>query len=112
MTDIETRPTRRKNPTETPRRALHVTTVLCLAAVVAADPLALVGRPDAVLAQGLLWSGVAIAAALLVWEHRLVRADDLSRLDAAFFTMNGIISMVFFTCVLGAALLGRGAVAA
>ena len=37
---------------------------------------------------------VAVAAGLLVWEHRLVRPDDYSRLDAAFFTMNGVISAV------------------
>jgi len=35
-------------------------------------------------------------AALIVWEHRLVHADDLSRIDAAFFTMNGYISVLFF----------------
>jgi 4-hydroxybenzoate polyprenyltransferase len=44
--------------------------------------------------------GVLLAAALLVYEHSLVRADDLSRLDAAFFTMNGVISITFFICVL------------
>jgi 4-hydroxybenzoate polyprenyltransferase len=33
-------------------------------------------------------------------EHRLVRPGDLSRLDAAFFTMNGVISIAFFVCVL------------
>jgi len=38
--------------------------------------------------------GVLLAGALLAWEHRLVHADDYSRLDAAFFTMNGIISAV------------------
>jgi 4-hydroxybenzoate polyprenyltransferase len=32
--------------------------------------------------------------ALLIYEHSLVRADDLSRLNAAFFTMNGLISML------------------
>jgi 4-hydroxybenzoate polyprenyltransferase len=89
-------------------RVLHVTTVLCLAAVVWADPLALAARVGADLARAVLWGGVVLAALLLIWEHRLVRADDLTRLDAAFFTMNGIISMVFFTCVLGATLLGRG----
>ncbi len=92
-------------------RALHALTVLCLATVVWADPLALGARVGTEVAAVLLWSGVGLAAALLVWEHRLVKADDLSRLDAAFFTMNGIISMVFFGCVLGATLLGRGAVA-
>ncbi len=40
--------------------------------------------------------GVAAAAGLLVWEHQLVRPGDLSRLDAAFFTMNGAISVVVF----------------
>ena len=39
--------------------------------------------------------GVIVAAALLLYEHSLVRADDFSRLDAAFFTMNGVISIVF-----------------
>jgi 4-hydroxybenzoate polyprenyltransferase len=46
------------------------------------------------------WIGVAAAAALLVYEHALVRPDDLRRLDAAFFTMNGVISIVFFAFVL------------
>ena len=40
------------------------------------------------------FAGAALAAALLVWEHRLVRPYDYSRLDAAFFSMNGIISAV------------------
>jgi 4-hydroxybenzoate polyprenyltransferase len=44
--------------------------------------------------------GVAVAAALLIYEHSLVKHDDFSRLDAAFFTMNGVISIVFFGCVL------------
>ena len=39
---------------------------------------------------------VVAVAALLLWEHRLVRADDLSRIDAAFFTMNGYVSVIFF----------------
>jgi 4-hydroxybenzoate polyprenyltransferase len=38
--------------------------------------------------------GVAVSALLLAWEHRLVHPTDYSRLDAAFFTMNGIISGV------------------
>ncbi|GAC1625018.1 MAG: UbiA-like polyprenyltransferase [Candidatus Acidiferrum sp.] len=41
------------------------------------------------------WVGIAVVAALLGYEHSLVRADDLSRLDAAFFTMNGYISLSF-----------------
>jgi 4-hydroxybenzoate polyprenyltransferase len=35
-------------------------------------------------------------AALLLWEHRLVKADNLSRVDAAFFTVNGWVSVLFF----------------
>ncbi|MFI5234265.1 MAG: UbiA-like polyprenyltransferase [Gemmatimonadales bacterium] len=45
-----------------------------------------------------LWyyAGLIVAAAILVYEHRLVRAGDLSRLDAAFFTMNGVMSVTVF----------------
>src|SRR5437588_817307 len=43
----------------------------------------------------LYWIGVAVVAALLVYEHALVRPGDLRRLDAAFFTMNGVISVAF-----------------
>jgi 4-hydroxybenzoate polyprenyltransferase len=48
----------------------------------------------------LYWVGVFAVAALLVYEHSLVRPDDLRRLDAAFFTMNGVISVAFFVFVL------------
>jgi 4-hydroxybenzoate polyprenyltransferase len=48
----------------------------------------------------LYWLGVACVAALLVYEHSLVRPGDLRRLDAAFFTMNGVISVAFFVFVL------------
>ena len=41
------------------------------------------------------WAGIAVVAALLAYEHSLVKADDLSKLDAAFFAMNGYISMSF-----------------
>lgn len=47
--------------------------------------------------------GIGVAAAILAWEHQLVKPDDLSRVDAAFFTMNGIMSLVVF----GGALLDR-----
>jgi 4-hydroxybenzoate polyprenyltransferase len=43
----------------------------------------------------LYWIGVAVVAALLVYEHALVRPGELRRLDAAFFTMNGVISVAF-----------------
>jgi 4-hydroxybenzoate polyprenyltransferase len=48
---------------------------------------------------GLGWPyylGVAAGAGLIAWEHRLVKPGDLSRLDAAFFTANGIVSIVVF----------------
>ena len=59
---------------------------------------------------GLLWSfglgkfagaGVVLVAGLLGYEHSLVSAKDLSKLNAAFFTMNGVISVVFFVFVAG-----------
>ena len=45
------------------------------------------------------WLGVAATAALLAYEHSIVRPGDLRRLDAAFFTLNGVISVVFFVFV-------------
>jgi len=45
------------------------------------------------------WVGVATTAALLAYEHSLVRPGDLRRLDAAFFTVNGVISVQFFVFV-------------
>ncbi len=46
------------------------------------------------------WLGVGAVAGLLAYEHSLVRPGDLRRLDAAFFTVNGMISVVFFAFVL------------
>lgn len=43
----------------------------------------------------LYWLGVVATAALLAYEHAIVRPGDLRRLDAAFFTVNGLISIVF-----------------
>jgi 4-hydroxybenzoate polyprenyltransferase len=48
----------------------------------------------------LYWLGVAFVAVLLLYEHSLVRPGDLRRLDAAFFTVNGVISVGFFLFVL------------
>jgi 4-hydroxybenzoate polyprenyltransferase len=47
----------------------------------------------------LAMAGIIAVAALLAYEHTLVRHDDLSKLNAAFFTMNGVISVVFFLFV-------------
>jgi 4-hydroxybenzoate polyprenyltransferase len=65
-------------------RVLHATTVVLLA-------LAGLGLEVGVL----YWLGVAAVAGLLAYEHAIVRPDDLRRLDAAFFTVNGVISVVF-----------------
>ena len=42
------------------------------------------------------FGGVLVGAALIAWEHRLVKPGDLSRLNAVFFTANGIVSIVVF----------------
>ena len=53
------------------------------------------------------WGGIAAIGALLTWEHRLVRSDDLSRLGVAFFNMNGVISVLYLAAVLAAVLAPR-----
>ncbi|MFC0559876.1 UbiA-like polyprenyltransferase [Halalkalibacter alkalisediminis] len=45
--------------------------------------------------------GVLIAGAIMVYEHTLVSEHDLSKLDVAFFTMNGILSLVMFIFAIG-----------
>jgi len=45
------------------------------------------------------WLGVVAVALLLAYEHSIVSPRDLSRLNAAFFTMNGVIAMVFLAFV-------------
>ena len=85
-------------------RTLHVLSVVCLALVVLSDPFG-VGSGSALSegtawrVQAVLWAGVLLVAGMLVWEHRLVKPDDLTRLDAAFFTMNGVISIGFLVVV-------------
>jgi 4-hydroxybenzoate polyprenyltransferase len=69
-------------------RIFHLTAVLLLAAVG-------VGLGSDVF----YWLGVLAVAGLLVYEHTLVRPGDLRQLDAAFFTVNGVISVVFFIFV-------------
>jgi 4-hydroxybenzoate polyprenyltransferase len=69
-------------------RLLHAATVAFLAAA------------GLGLAVGVLyWLGVGAVALLLLYEHSLVRPGDLRRLDTAFFTMNGVISVAFLTFV-------------
>jgi 4-hydroxybenzoate polyprenyltransferase len=52
------------------------------------------------------YTGLVVAAGILFYEHSLVRAGDLSRLDAAFFTMNGIMSVAVFLFALADRLAG------
>ena len=66
-------------------RLLHLGMLVCLVALIRAFGLGLTAA-----------AGIVAVAGLLLWEHRLVRANDLSRIDAAFFTMNGYVSVIFF----------------
>ncbi len=50
--------------------------------------------------EAFYWIGTAAVAALLAYEHSLVHPGDLRRLNTAFFTMNGVISVAFFAFVL------------
>jgi 4-hydroxybenzoate polyprenyltransferase len=51
--------------------------------------------------------GVALIAAILVWEHAIVRPTDLSRLDKAFFDLNGYVSLAFFAATVADVLVRR-----
>jgi 4-hydroxybenzoate polyprenyltransferase len=48
----------------------------------------------------LYYAGVAVVSGLIAYEHQLVKPDDLSKLDAAFFNMNGYISVTIFVFTL------------
>jgi 4-hydroxybenzoate polyprenyltransferase len=75
-------------------RALHVVAVMLLALVYRLAPL-----------HPIYLAGVAGVAALLVYEHSLVSADDLSRVDAAFFAVNGWISLGYLGATVTARIL-------
>ena len=77
-------------------RVFHMLALAALAAVGVAAGL-----------HGVYWGGLGVVAGILVWEHRLVRADDLSRLGVAFFNANGVISLVYLGVVLAALALGK-----
>ncbi len=66
-------------------RMMHIAMVGCLAALAVEFHLGAISA-----------AGIAAIVALLLYEHRLVHADDLSRVDAAFFTVNGYVSVLFF----------------
>jgi len=77
-------------------RGFHVITVALLAGMVAAFGLGKIAMV-----------GVGIVALLLVYEHSLVKHDDLSRVNAAFFTMNGLISMGFLFFIAADVMVGK-----
>jgi 4-hydroxybenzoate polyprenyltransferase len=74
--------------------ALHA---VAAAALLALAPAAHLGWP--------YLCGVAVVAALLTYEHAIVRPSDLSRLDVAFFNLNGYVSIAFFLATLADVLL-------
>jgi len=71
-------------------RAFHLIMLLLLVSLIAVFGLGT-----------LAMAGVVAVAALLAYEHSLVSPDDLSKLNAAFFTMNGVVSVVFFLFIAG-----------
>jgi 4-hydroxybenzoate polyprenyltransferase len=75
----------------TAARLLHAGAVALLAGVGAVAAL-----------HPVYWAGLLAVALILLWEHRLVRASDLSRLDATFFNMNAVVSVVYLVTVLAA----------
>jgi 4-hydroxybenzoate polyprenyltransferase len=77
-------------------RGLHVGALLALAGVGLGAGL-----------HPVYWCGLALIAAVLAWEHRLVRPDDLSRIDVAFFNLNGVISVIYLATILAAVLWPR-----
>jgi 4-hydroxybenzoate polyprenyltransferase len=66
-------------------RGLHLAMLACLVMLAVQFHIGLVS-----------WLGVALVALLLAYEHSLVKPNDLSHVDAAFFTVNGYVSMLFF----------------
>lgn len=71
-------------------RLLHAATVMILLAVYQVFEL-----------QALYLCGTALVTGMLIYEHTLVRADDLSKIDVAFFNMNGLVSVVYLAFMLG-----------
>jgi len=77
-------------------RAFHALALASMAAVGVAASL-----------HGVYWIGLVVVAGVLVFEHRLVRADDLSKVGIAFLNANGLISILYFGVVLAALALGK-----
>jgi len=77
-------------------RAFHVLALVAMAGVGVAAGL-----------HGAYFLGLVVVAGVLVFTHRLVRADDLSKIDVAFLNANGLISILYFGVVLAALALGK-----
>lgn len=75
----------------------HVLTVIFLAMVGLSAGMAII-----------YWAGLAVVSTILLWEHRLVKPDDLSRINRAFFDFNAYVSVGYFAITVGD-LLWRGA---
>lgn len=71
-------------------KGFHIVSFLALVALFFTSPLGWI-----------YFVGVLIAGAIMVYEHSLVSADDLSKVDVAFFTMNGILSIVMLVFTIG-----------
>ena len=69
-------------------RLLHLTSLFLIAGVGVSARLG-----------SLFWFGLLGAGIFLIWEHRLVHPEDLSRVNQAFFVMNGLVSLVLFATV-------------
>jgi 4-hydroxybenzoate polyprenyltransferase len=74
-----------------PGRALMISALLHVLSVVFLSMFGYTAGLNAV-----YWIGVVVAAGLLWWEHTLVQPDDITRVDAAFFTVNGYVSIGLF----------------
>ncbi|MEO8360907.1 MAG: UbiA-like polyprenyltransferase [Vicinamibacteria bacterium] len=75
-------------------RLAHALAIVCLAAIPLVEPL-----------HWSYFAGLALITVLFIYEHSLVKADDLSRIDAAFFTVNGWIGVLYLVTVVTAGLL-------
>jgi len=77
----------------------NVATALALSTLMHSLTIGLLLIVGILLHLGLIyWAGLAIATALLIHEHQLVSPTDLSKLNVAFFNMNGYIALVVFLC--------------
>lgn len=81
-------------------QSIGIANALMLSRILHALVFVLLGAVVIVFGLGILAIvGVFVVALLLAYEHSLVRANDLSKLNAAFFTMNGVIAVVYFAFV-------------